>query len=112
METLRRIGALGYGAVSYAIFFATFLYLIGFLANAPLPVTIDSGEPAPFGLALVVNTALLLLFGVQHSVMARPGWKAWFTRIVPRSIERSTYVLASSIVLIALFVFWQPMPQV
>src|SRR5262245_56441739 len=113
METIRRIGALTYGVASYAIFFATFLYLIAFLANAPvIPKSIDSGEPGSFGLALVVNMGLLVLFGAQHSVMARPWFKRWLTQAVPRTAERSTYVLASSLVLIALFVLWQPMPQV
>ena len=112
METLRRIGALAYGAVCYAIFFATFLYLIGFLVNAPLPKTIDSGVPDAFGVALALNLSVLILFGLQHSVMARPGFKSWLTRVVPRPLERSTYVLASSAVLILLFLVWQPMPQV
>src|SRR5262245_13845382 len=112
METLRRIGALGYGATCYAIFFATFLYLIGFLTNAPLPKTIDSGEPEAVGIALALNLGVLVLFGLQHSVMARPGFKRWFTRVVPRSVERSSYVLASSAVLILMFLVWQPMPQV
>jgi protein-S-isoprenylcysteine O-methyltransferase Ste14 len=111
METLRRMGALGYGAACYAIFFATFLYLIGFLLNAPLPKTIDSGVPDGFGVALALNLSVLILFGLQHSVMARPGFKSWFTRVVPQPLERSTYVLASSAVLILLFLVWQPMPQ-
>jgi protein-S-isoprenylcysteine O-methyltransferase Ste14 len=110
MERIRRLAAFAYGATCYAIFFVTFLYLIGFVANLFVPVSIDSGEAGPVGRALAVNTVLLLLFGLQHSVMARPGFKAWFTRVVPRSIERSTYVLASSVVLILLFWLWQPMP--
>ena len=112
METFRRIGALGYGAACYAIFFATFLYLIAFVANAPLiPKSIDSGEAGPIGVALALNLSVLILFGLQHSVMARPGFKSWITRVVPRPLERSTYVLASSAVLILLFLVWQPMPQ-
>jgi protein-S-isoprenylcysteine O-methyltransferase Ste14 len=112
METFRRIGALGYGAACYAIFFATFLYLVAFVANAPLvPKTIDSGEAGDFAVALALNASVLILFGLQHSVMARPGFKSWLTRMVPRPLERSTYVLASSAVLILMFLVWQPMPQ-
>jgi protein-S-isoprenylcysteine O-methyltransferase Ste14 len=100
--------ALAFGAVSYGIFFASFLYLVGFLGGVAVPKSVDSGDAGPVGTALLVNTALLLLFGVQHSVMARPGFKKWWTRFVPQPIERSTYVLASSAVLIALFAWWQP----
>jgi protein-S-isoprenylcysteine O-methyltransferase Ste14 len=101
---------LGFGAASYGVFFATFLYLIGFLAGFGVPKSIDSGTPGALGPALLVDTALLLLFGIQHSVMARPGFKAWWTRFVPRPIERSVYVLASSLALIALYAAWQPIP--
>ena len=109
---MRRIAALAYGVVGYAIFFATFLYLVGFVGNLVVPKSIDSGEPGPIGLAFLVNTALLLLFGVQHSVMARPGFKQWWTRFVPQPVERTTYVLASVAALIALIAFWQPLPQI
>jgi protein-S-isoprenylcysteine O-methyltransferase Ste14 len=108
MERTARFAALTYGVVCYALFFATFLYLVAFLADFAVPKTVDSGVATDLGRAFLVNTALLVLFGVQHSVMARPGFKRAWTRIVPAPVERSTYVLASSLVLIVLFWQWQP----
>ena len=81
-----------YGVVSYLIFFASFLYLAGFLTNMVVPKTIDSGVVEPFWQSLLVNLILLTIFALQHSVMARPGFKAWWVRIIPNAIERSTYV--------------------
>lgn len=108
---MRRAAVLAFGVVSYAVFFATFLYLVGFVGNLVVPKSIDSGAAGPVGTAVLVNTLLLVVFGLQHSVMARPGFKAWWTRFVPRPIERSVYTLLSSVALIALMAFWRPIPQ-
>lgn len=108
MERTARFAAFTYGAACYALFFATFLYLVAFLAGFAVPKTVDSGVATGVGRALLVNAALLALFGIQHSVMARPAFKRAWTRFVPAPIERSTYVLASSLVLIVLFWQWQP----
>lgn len=101
-----------YGIVAYLFFFITFLYLIGFAGNLFVPKSVDSGESGSLVLALIVNLGLIALFGVQHSVMARQGFKSWWTRIVPKSIERSTFVIAGSGMLVILFAFWQPMPGI
>ena len=99
-----------YGVASYAVFFGVFLYLVAFLCDFGVPKTIDSGVTGALAPALLINLGLLLLFGVQHSVMPRPGFKRWITSWMPRSMERSTYVLTTSLVLIVMFALWQPLP--
>lgn len=97
-----------FGILSYAVFFAVFLYAIGFIGGFFTPTTLDGVPTAPLGKALAIDIGLLGLFAVQHSVMARPAFKRWWTTIVPEAAERSMYVLLSSLALVALFAFWQP----
>lgn len=101
-----------YGLLAYLFFLATFAYAIGFVGNLPLlPKTIDSGAAASLVETLLVDLALLGLFAVQHSVMARRGFKRWWTRIVPESVERSTFVLAATAVLALLLWQWRPLAE-
>lgn len=105
-----RLAGLIYSACCYLIFLLTFLYLIGFIGRVVVPKNIDNGIVINGWWAALINLSLLLLFALQHTVMARQGFKSWLTRYIPTAVERSTYVLLSSLVLMLMFWLWQPMP--
>jgi len=101
-----------YGIIAYLVFLISFLYAVGFVEGIVVPKTLNSGSAGPLGEAIVVNLVLMSLFAIQHSVMARPQFKAWWTQYVPAAVERSTYVLLASVILLVLFWQWRPMPSV
>lgn len=110
---MTRAFLMGLAVACYFAFFAAFSYLIGFVGDFGfLPITVDRGPQAPVAMAVVIDLALIALFGIQHSVMARSGFKAAWTRIVPAPIERSVYCLASALALTVMYLFWLPIPQV
>jgi len=106
---IKRIGFFAYGVVCYAIFFATFLYAVGFIGGFAVPTTLDGAAHGPLARGIAVDASLLALFAIQHSIMARRWFKERWTRFVPPALERSTYVLLSSLALIVLFWQWQPL---
>jgi protein-S-isoprenylcysteine O-methyltransferase Ste14 len=107
-----RLAVLVYGTLCYVIFLGVFLYAIGFVVGFGVPISLDSTPGGPFVPALTIDLALLGVFAIQHSVMARPAFKRWWTRFVPQAAERSTYVLFSNAALILLFACWQPIGSV
>ncbi len=107
---MRRVLAFSYGLVAYAVFLGAFLYAIGFVDSILVPKAINDGDVTPVSEALAINVVLLSIFALQHSVMARQPFKRWWTKFVPTSIERSTYVLLASLALILVFWQWRPIP--
>ena len=109
---VHRVSCLAYSGGVYACFLGVFVAMIAFVTGVFLPKTVNSGPAVDLGRAIAINAAFLLLFAVQHTIMARPRFKAWFTRFVPVAIERSTFVLVTCVIVTAMLVFWQPMPEI
>lgn len=110
---MSRAANLVFAIICYVIFFATFLYLVAFVGSLPIVHrTIDVGPQSAPTIAAVIDVALVALFGFQHSVMARQGFKRWWTRVIPTAAERSVYVLAASLMLMILFVGWHPISHI
>lgn len=109
---MKRILAFAYGIICYLAFLAAILYLVGFVGDIVVPKSVNTGASSSVWSAVLIDVGLISLFGIQHSVMARDGFKDWWTKFVPEPIERSTFVLFSSVVVAALLWFWQPIPGV
>lgn len=109
---MKKVIAFIYGVISYVIFLGAFLYAIAFVGDFAVTKTINTGVETPFTQAVLINLLLLSIFALQHSIMARPGFKKWWTKFVPHAVERSTYVLLSSLALILIYWQWRPLPDV
>lgn len=107
-----RAGIFAYGAVAYSLAMIALVYAIGFVGNWVVPKSIDTGTPGPMAESLLFNSVFLMAFVVQHTVMARPGFKRWITRYIPKAMERSTFVLLAAMILIAMYLLWRPAPRV
>jgi methanethiol S-methyltransferase len=110
--TMGRVLGFLYGIAAYLLFFGAFLYAIGFVAGVAVPKTIDTGVPTPLVAAIVIDLVLMSVFALQHSIMARSGFKRWWTKIVSPAVERTTYVVAASLALILLMWQWRPIPAI
>lgn len=109
---MKRSLVLLYGVFSYFTFLLTFIYFAGFLANMGVPKSVDSGPPTGLAYALLINTGLIGLFAIQHTIMARPWFKKWWNRFLPNYLERSTFVLIAGSILLMIFAFWKPIPTI